>query len=168
MKYKNKLAAPLLIAASLSIVACNDEGGSSGSTSVSGLSSIVGIYDWSDTYEGGIVDEWYIGIDAEGNVSDYDYLGDAYDDYMNCYSIDKNWDQLTHISGNRFSSNIVGEVTITKSSSGLTIVPEDENYSSLVTGEKVSMTVSDFEAADCNSANSAPMRTVKSLGRSFK
>lgn len=167
MKFGNKAKMVLCIAASISLSACNEEGGKS-SSSVDGLSSIVGVYDLSKKYSDGTVDEWYLGIDSDGYFSVYDYMGDSYDNYMNCYFIRRNWDKLTHVSGNVFTSEVVGEVTVTKSSSGLTITPENGSAEQLKTGEKVSLTVSDFEAAECSSSNSLPNRTIKSLGHSYK
>lgn len=161
---KSKTIALLVVVGFLT-AACNDEGGSA---SVDGLSSIVGIYDWSDTYDGGVVDEWYIGIDAEGNVSDYDYNGDSFDMGSNCYYIDRDWEQLTHVSGSTFNTQNFGEVTVTKNSSGLTITAKDDGELLIVTGEKVTMSESDFEAADCFASNSTPARTVKNDGRIVK
>ena len=34
-------------------------------------------------------------IDADGNVSDFDYQGDAFDGGDNCYFIDENWAKFT-------------------------------------------------------------------------
>lgn len=170
MSIKKKLMVTLLGISSLLLAACNDEGGDSngGNTTVTGLSSLVGVYDWSDSYDDGTVDEWYLGIDSQGYISDYDYFGDSYDMGGNCYYIDKNWEQLTHVSGNVFDTLYNGEVTITKSSSMLTVTSNEDSSNLLVAGGKVNIAVSDMEAANCESANSTPERSVRTLERSEK
>ena len=72
----------------------NEEGSSSGSDNVSSSSfesRYVGVWDFSDE-EG---DEWYLYIDADGNVSDFDYQGDAVDVGDNCYEVDENRAKFT-------------------------------------------------------------------------
>jgi hypothetical protein len=120
---------------------------SSGTAGVTGLASIVGVYMWFDYYPGGIVDEWYLGIDDQGFVSDYDYLGDSFDNFANCYLIDRDWERFGHISGNRFSTIFLGIVFIEFDLGGLLITSWDGLQ--LAVGPKVDIDVSDFEAAEC-------------------
>lgn len=124
---------------------------SSGTAGVTGLASIVGVYEWFDYYPGGIVDEWYLGINDQGYVSDYDYLGDSFDNTANCYVIDRDWARFMHISGNRFSTTFLGDeqgdVFIEFDQGGLLITSSDGEQLSV--GPKVNIAVSDFEAAEC-------------------
>lgn len=116
---------------------------------ITGLADIVGTYDWSDEYEGGVTDEWYLTIDGSGNISDYDYQGDDYDQGSNCYVIDRDWEQLGHISANRFSTQSLGEVTTEVVLDNLVIIPvyDTENY--FIIGPEVSRSKSDMTAAEC-------------------
>ena len=72
--------------------------GESYESSVSGLSSIVGVYDVSRTYSRE-VDEVYLVIDSQGALSRFDYQGRF---GRNCYRTERNRSSLTHLSGNRF------------------------------------------------------------------
>lgn len=124
---------------------------SSGTAGVTGLASIVGVYEWFDYYPDGFIDEWYLGIDDQGYVSDYDYLGDSFDNIANCYVIDRDWLRFVHISGNRFSTTFdgddLGDVFIEVDQGGLLITSLDGEQ--LAIGPKVDIAVSDFEAAEC-------------------
>jgi hypothetical protein len=151
----NKLGFIVIALISSILYACGGGSSSSGdNASVTGLSSIVGVYQWFDEYPGGIVDEWYFAIDAQGYVSDYDYMGDSYDNLANCYVIDRNWDRFIHISGNRFSSSF-GDVFIEIHQGGLLFTMVDGSFDPVYIGPKVNIDVSTFEAAECNSSNLA-------------
>lgn len=142
------------------IAACGGGGGSSSDNDsndppvVTGLASIVGVYEWFDEYPGGLVDEWYFAIDAQGYVSDYDYMGDSYDNLGNCYVIDRDWEQLVYVSENRFSTVVAGEdLFIEIQDGGLLITPVDGSSEPEYIGPKVDIDVSSFETAECDSNN---------------
>jgi len=144
---KNIITFAIFIITAGSLTGCG--GGSSSSNEVTGLSSIVGVYDWSDEYPGGIIDEWYLGIDAQGYVSDYDYMGDSFDNLANCYVIDRNWERLTHISGNRFATLSGVDVLIDFHQGQLRITGQGSAFGSEIIGPRVNIHVSTFEAAEC-------------------
>lgn len=158
MKFSKVVTIALAISVSMLLTACNDE--SEDSVKVTGLSSIVGVYDWSDTYDDGSVDEWYLAIDADGYISDYDYQGDSFDLGENCYYIDRNWDRLTHIEGNKFSvsedghySNYVVDLEVSFRFVGgkLTVdyVDDEDGPTTITIGKKTNRSTSDFEALEC-------------------
>jgi hypothetical protein len=124
---------------------------SSGTAGVTGLASIAGVYESFDHYPGGVVDEWYLGIDDQGFVTTYDYMGDSFDNIANCYDIDRDWFRFVHISGNLFSAifdgDDLGDVFIEFDQGGLLITSLDGEQ--LAIGPKVDIAVSDFEAAEC-------------------
>ena len=117
---------------------------------VTDLASIVGIYDWSLDFGVDGFDEYYVGIDSEGYITDYDYQGDTYDSGANCYNIDSNYDQLTHVSGNAFSSLMLGDVNITgNEGGGITLFISGSPEYDIILGQKTSLFHSDFLAAEC-------------------
>ena len=65
-------------------------------------SDIVGV--WDDSYDDPDYgfDEFYIVIDSNGNLSSYDYAGDAYDNWGNCYWINKNASKITSLGGAKY------------------------------------------------------------------
>lgn len=74
-----------LVASVILLAACGgDSGGSSSS-----LSNIAGIYEYN--YEPDVIgsenDEGYIIITEDGRYTEYDFLGDAFDQGSNCYII---------------------------------------------------------------------------------
>ncbi len=150
----------VILAVTSLIAACGGGGGSSSDNDsndppvVTGIASIVGVYEWFDEYPGGLLDEWYFAIDAQGYVSDYDYMGDSYDNLGNCYVIDRDWEQLVHVSENRFSTVNMGDVYIEIQDGGLLITPVDGSSEPEYIGPKVDIDVSSFEAAECNSNSS--------------
>lgn len=121
------------------------------SSTDTGNGSIVGIYDMSVDYGVDGVDEVYLEIDLEGYISFYDYKGDSYDLLGNCYMIDSNIDQWIHISGNTFSSNESGTITITENSEGgIVFASSDYPGEDQVGYEANNLTISDFQAAECS------------------
>ena len=151
---KKALAAVLL--SFIILVGCGG-GGNSGaegsSSSVTVLSSIVGVYDWSDFYQDGTIDEWYLAIAPDGWISDYDYRGDSYDRGRNCYVIDRNWERLAHLGDNRFvflNGDIIkadffsGSLVFTPVSTESGVAPP-----LVAVGPRVEINVSSFEAAEC-------------------
>jgi hypothetical protein len=45
------------------------------------------IWDTSGTYSNGITDEYYLHISSDGQITDYDYAGDSFDNLDNCYYV---------------------------------------------------------------------------------
>ncbi|EAR09876.1 hypothetical protein MED297_05989 [Reinekea sp. MED297] len=105
-----------------------------------------------------MIDEWYIGIDKDGYVSDYDYRGDAVDQEDNCYVINLNWDRFTHLSGNRFTSEVAGNFTLIKTEDGMTLEFDDASINSEDIGQKTNLNHSDLVAADCDASRSTITR----------
>lgn len=107
---------------------------SSAAETVNGIpSNFVGVWD-SSTDEGvDGFDELYVAIDASGNISSYDFAGDTFDDWGNCYWIDKNTFKLKSLGGSKYlstetypgSSGAAKELEIKVSSGVLTITGKD-------------------------------------------
>ena len=105
----NKL---LVIASAFVLTACGGGGGSSKSdssnsenTPANGIpSSFVGVWDASADEGADGFDTFYVAIDASGNISSYDFAGDTFDDWGNCYWIEKNVFKLTSLGGSKYSS----------------------------------------------------------------
>lgn len=159
-----------LVSCALVLTSCqpkkDSDTGGSGKISVTGLSSIVGIYDWSDDYGVDGIDEWYLEIDSDGYISDYDYQGDSYDLGDNCYDIDFDYEKLTHISGNTFSSINAGTVTVTSNGGGgITLASSEFPGDDIILGEKTTLVSSDLLAANCINFTAAPQRSSKLLNR---
>lgn len=99
-KFVFVLALPLL-----GLAGCDDDSSDSGSSAqggpISGLSSIVGVYDNSYVEDDGTIDEAYTHINDSGTVFYYDYLGDSYTNGPNCYERFEDG-TLEHVDGNRF------------------------------------------------------------------
>lgn len=69
------------------------------------FSELVGVYNWNDTTEDDNSDEGYIVIDQQGIVSEYDYAGDSFDNFANCYWVEEELMTLEPASGNRYKAN---------------------------------------------------------------
>ncbi len=68
-----------------------------------GTDELAGLYDVSiDTEEG--FDEYYLHLDEFGNGTIYDYAGDSYDDYGNCYWIIPDSLQVYHLFDTYFDT----------------------------------------------------------------
>jgi hypothetical protein len=147
IKSLNLLSA-LLISFALALTSCSS---STGDSTTKGLASIVGIYEGSDDYGVRGIDEWYLEIDSEGYLTTYDYLGDSFDLGANCYWIFLKFDQLTHISGNVYSSLGLGTVTIfNNSKGGITMSTTEYPDNDIVLSEITDLLSSDLLAGDCS------------------
>jgi len=143
----------LSVSCALFLTSCNS---SKESASDKALSSIVGVYDVSRDHGQDGIDEWYLEIDSEGYISDYDYQGDSFDNSSNCYSISQNWGQFIYLSGNEFryvyfsdvemNSNVI--ITVVDGG-GISIVNKKYSDSNETLGKKTSLVKSDFLAAEC-------------------
>lgn len=136
MKIIRKTALLLILG---SLAACG--GGSSGSSG--SVSSLAGTYAWPDSGDG---DEGYIIIASNGDITDYDYAGDAFDNSGNCYWI-AGPEHVAHASGSTYTITEDAEtytVDIIQSNSGLTITGTDEDGPYTITFSKVNLLASDF------------------------
>ena len=59
-------------------------------------SSVSGVYSWDSSEDG---DEGYWVIDSAGNIAEYDYIGDSFDNGPNCYEVSPYIGTLKHVSG---------------------------------------------------------------------
>jgi hypothetical protein len=157
----NKYSSPFLalsLTCALFLPSC---GSNKESGSATALSLIAGVYDDSVDHQEEGIDELYLEIDSRGYLSSYDYLGDSFDNYLNCYYIEQNWGQLIHLSENTFryisyyeavetSYNVI--VTVAEGGD-LTITNEEyPDVNSTVT--KTSLIKSDFLSAECREGSS--------------
>ncbi len=103
------------------LVACGGSN-SSGSSSATSLSDIVGVYD-NALIENQAVDESYIVIKQDGQFIEYDYQGDSFDLGLNCYVIVDT--MITDLGAGRFElSDDTGfslEVGITHTENSFTL-----------------------------------------------
>lgn len=123
---------------------CGSESGNSeGSSTVENLDDIVGVYEDFDTY-GGLIDEYYIVINSDGTIYDYDYMGDAYDNEGNCYDIYQT-DELTHVSGNTFySEDLESDISFANDGDTLTLTLVIDSVSYTESYDKSSLLISDL------------------------
>lgn len=148
----------LILVSLLVLAGCNDEGGGgSGSSGVSSLADIIGVWDSSETDEDGDYDEIYWVVEADGFVSTYDYDDDDWGGNENCYHIYKDQGQLQHISGNLFKMTSDDEddieVRFSFVSDNLTVSgvdDEGDDFTETI-GPRAgaSYTVENFEAIEC-------------------
>ncbi len=143
---KNKMALALILIFIFSLTSCGSDSGG-GSSSVNSLSDIARVWDWSDNYGNGIVDEYYIHFSESGSVSGYDYDGDNYDQGSDCYYIDRNWDTITHVSGNTFNSSLAGEFDASINSDGALVLTQSSGTSDVY--PKTSITAAEMDAKEC-------------------
>lgn len=66
-----------------------------------GTAEIAGLWDMSEEVSTGVRDELYLHIASDGKGTIYDYAGDTYDEWGNCYWIDAGVD-FTHVEKNSF------------------------------------------------------------------
>lgn len=97
----------LVLLISFLVSAC---GGSSGGGNSAQLAEIAGVWDSSVTY-GNVVDEIYTVINEDGTATEYDYLGDSFDDFANCY--EKTDFTLTYLGGDEFRATGPDGITFT-------------------------------------------------------
>lgn len=125
----------LFIYSIVALTACGGSSSNDGSNNSANAipSNIVGVWD-SSTDEGAQgVDEAYVAINADGNVFSYDYAGDTFDNWGNCYWIAENSIQLKSRGGSKYLSTITfpnlpsisQEVELTVSGNVLTVVGKD-------------------------------------------
>jgi hypothetical protein len=67
-----------------------------------GIERLVGVWNLTEDDENSGVDEAYLSIDKDGYISSYDYAGDTFDDWGNCYWINEKFSKISHISGDRY------------------------------------------------------------------
>lgn len=159
-------------------------GGGSSKDDTGKVENLAGIWDASEYWDDGDMDEIYIHIDSDGYLSSYDFAGDTLDNWGNCYWIDEKYAKINHIDGNKYqissdnsSENI--EVEIRVSNKKLTIkeadiddLDDDGNTTEMVTTEleKSSKTIADFtpECVDSEEAARALIPAKKEKVEFFK
>lgn len=88
------------------LVACGGSGGDgnnddSPTITAQGTTAIAGLWDMSEDISTGVRDEVYLSIASDGKGTLYDYAGDTYDEWGNCYWIDSGID-FVHVEKNTF------------------------------------------------------------------
>lgn len=111
----------------------NDSNSVSISSSANGIpANFVGVWDASTDEGVDGFDQFFVAIDASGKISSYDYAGDTFDDWGNCYWIAKDLFQLTPLGGSKYRSTMTEdgevfseEIEINVSGSSMTIKSKD-------------------------------------------
>lgn len=127
----------IILITALNLIACGGESDDSGASAPASISGFSGVYEDFDA-EDGLVDEIYMVIDTLGNISYYDYAGDSYDNYANCYWISKNEIKILNTSeqGN-YRLNFLNEsgsiedtgiYGMTVNSQGINIIASDGKF----------------------------------------
>lgn len=157
------VSAALIISALSACGGGSSGGGGSGSNGIP--SELAGVYAWDETYDG---DEGYTVIGSDGSLSFYDYAGDSYEDYANCYWIGENYGEVSHNSGNQYTTtyfvdNETEIVTIDVTSTGIVVAGEDEDGEWEEVLTRVNLNVSDFtpECGLASKPDSLPVRKTK-------
>lgn len=88
----------------------NGGGGVFGSTQY-GTAAIAGLWDLSEEVSPGVRDELYLHIASDGKGTFYDYAGDTYDEWGNCYWIESGFD-FTHVEKNTFKFGTVNTINV--------------------------------------------------------
>jgi hypothetical protein len=151
----------LILCSLFSLTACggSGDGGSSGGITLGKVESLAGVWDNSEDLGVDGLDESYIAIDKDGYLSVYDFAGDTFDNWGNCYWIEEKFAQITYVNGDRYkikdlSSSDSSEVEMTVSNQKLTIkevdvddLDEDGNTTEILTFEleKSSKMTADFK-----------------------
>ncbi|TCS43661.1 hypothetical protein [Reinekea marinisedimentorum] len=131
---EKKILSVALAIAAVTLSSCGSESGGGESADITSLKDLAGVYDDSDSYEDGTVDEYFILVRENGSVASFDYAGDSYDDYDDCYWIFDDEDTLTHVSGSTFYSEYNDEnVTVTSEGSKYTFSTGSESFSMVKT-----------------------------------
>lgn len=148
---------------SLMLAACGSGSSSSSNEdigNIESLSELAGLYAWDDSEDG---DEGYVHIASNGRLINYDYAGDSYDNYANCYWVDDYNEYITHVSGNTFSVTfedwseqendfvtITEIITITETTNGIRVRGTDidgDKYNNLL--GRSNLNISDL-TPDCD------------------
>jgi hypothetical protein len=126
----------LVFCAFLTLTACGGGGGDDDddfSINKKKIEDVAGIWDYSQNLGNNERDEAYLVIDNNGYLSYYDYAGDTFDDWGNCYWIEKKYAQISHLRANRYhikylkGDNSSGEIELTSMRSTLRVVEGDPN-----------------------------------------
>lgn len=81
--------------------------GNNSSASVNGIpSNFVGVWDATTDEGADGIDQFFVVIDANGKISLYDFAGDSFDDWGNCYWIEKDAFLLTPLGGSKYRSTV--------------------------------------------------------------
>ncbi len=115
------------------LVACGGGGGGDGDNGAptnnpQGTAAIAGLWDMSEDVSAGVRDEIYLSIASDGKGTLYDYAGDTYDEWGNCYWIDQGID-FVHVEKNTFK---LGQ----------------ENVEAYVSNNKLTLKMKDTDDAD--------------------
>lgn len=175
----------IIFASLFVLTACGGGGGgdSDDDNSIGGMrvESLEGVWDDTDDHGADGEDEKYIVIDKSGYVSYYDYAGDTFDEWGNCYWISEKSAQLTHISANRYTIRDLetmesGQIELYASRSILTVTEADlgdadddgnTTETRTIRLDKSSKTVADFkpECVDSEAAARAliPAKREKTI-----
>jgi hypothetical protein len=92
----------LILCSVLALTACGGGGGSS-EKALSKVESLAGVWDDSEDFGRLGIDESYFTLDKDGYISTYDFAGDTFDEWGNCYWIEEKLGQITHLSGDKYS-----------------------------------------------------------------
>ncbi len=68
--------------------------------------NFVGVWDASTDEGSDGFDQFFIAIDASGKISTYDFAGDTFDDWGNCYWIEKDAFLITPLGGSIYRSTV--------------------------------------------------------------
>ncbi|MEJ2043109.1 MAG: hypothetical protein P8X74_06585 [Reinekea sp.] len=134
----------ILLITSISLLSCNDDGNSN-KEAINSLESLAGIYNASEDYGTEGYDEFYLGFDKDGTITNYNYLGDSYDNQGNCYMIDSGG-TIAHSSGNEFLADDGTIISVTKDGDTYTFQYDNKSISY----KKTNLVASDLLAAKCD------------------
>ena len=159
------------IALALSIIAltaCGGGGGGGDINNITGNSSkkLEGV--WKSSIDEGTegIDEAYYAFTSDGLATFYDYAGDSYDDFANCYWVGNA--QFKSKGDNKYEFTYLETaeseiITITVSGNIMTVTEEGDDESSTLT--KSSLKESDL-IPECDETSNAPrQRTQKTTAR---
>lgn len=155
----------------LSVLVMSACGGSSSDGDDNNVGKLAGVWDFTtdEGVEG--VDEFYMVIDSEGYISYYDYAGDSYDNYANCYWVDEDIAQLKSLGENRYEWVFFGdsdysfESIMIRSGNKLTLKETDSSDEFVV--YSASQQVSDF-TPNCDDVNVMKPHSAKPTPKKSK